>query len=160
MCFPNRETATGTLIDMYLRKQIELPDETVHLLFSANRWEASQMIVEELGRGTHLVCDRYAFSGVAYSAAKGLDFGWCQTPDIGLPTPDGVFYMHVTPTVGAERANFGDERCARQHVARPRRKTEPSPPRSPAAVRDCLGITWSVAAPIFQRRRDCTVCGL
>ena len=74
MCFPNRETATGTLIDLYLRKQIELPDETVHLLFSANRWEASRGIVADLAAGTHLVCDRYAFSGVAYSAAKGLDF--------------------------------------------------------------------------------------
>ena len=58
MCFPNRDTATGTLIDLYLRKQIELPDETVHLLFSANRWEASSAMVEELGRGTNLVCDR------------------------------------------------------------------------------------------------------
>ncbi|KAL1524695.1 hypothetical protein AB1Y20_019580 [Prymnesium parvum] len=110
MCFPNRETATGMLIDLYLRKKIDLPDEAIHLLFSANRWEASRMIVDELGRGTHVVCDRYAFSGVAYSAAKGLDFEWCRAPDVGLPTPDGVFYLHVTPSEGAKRSAFGDER--------------------------------------------------
>jgi dTMP kinase len=110
MCFPNRATAVGTLIDMYLRRMIELPDETVHQLFSANRWESVSSIVDSLNSGTSIICDRYAFSGVAYSAAKGLDLSWCQTPDIGLPVPDGVFFLHVDETVGAARANFGDER--------------------------------------------------
>lgn len=110
MCFPNRGTAVGILIDMYLRRMIELPDETVHLLFSANRWESVVSIVETLNSGISVVCDRYAFSGVAYSAAKGLDLAWCQTPDIGLPVPDGIFYLHVDASVGASRANFGDER--------------------------------------------------
>lgn len=110
MCFPDRTTASGALIDLYLRKHIELSDEEVHLLFSANRWEASQMIVDELNRGVSIVCDRYAFSGVAYSAAKDLDFAWCQAPDRGLPTPDAVFFLHIDETVGASRSDFGDER--------------------------------------------------
>lgn len=110
MCFPNRATAVGTLIDLYLRNMIELPDETVHLLFSANRWESVLSIVDDLNCGTSIICDRYAFSGVAYSASKGLDLSWCQTPDIGLPVPDGVFFLHVDESVGASRANFGDER--------------------------------------------------
>jgi len=110
MCFPNRATPVGILIDMYLRRMIELPDETVHQLFSANRWESVGKIVDDLTAGTSVVCDRYAFSGVAYSAAKGLDLGWCQSPDIGLPVPDGVFFMYVNESVGASRAGFGDER--------------------------------------------------
>jgi len=110
MCFPNRASAVGILIDMYLRRMIELPDETIHQLFSANRWETVKGIVETLNSGTSVVCDRYAFSGVAYSAAKGLDLAWCQTPDVGLPVPDGVFYLHVDESVGASRADFGDER--------------------------------------------------
>lgn len=109
-CFPNRATAVGTLIDLYLRRMIELPDKTVHQLFSANRWESMVSIVEDLNTGTSVVCDRYAFSGVAYSAAKGLDITWCQTPDVGLPVPDGVFFLHVDESVGASRASFGDER--------------------------------------------------
>lgn len=110
MCFPNRATPTGQVIDMYLRRMIELPDETVHQLFSANRWESATSIVETLNSGTSVVCDRYAFSGVAYSAAKGLSLEWCQTPDIGLPVPDAVFFLHVDQSVGASRAGFGDER--------------------------------------------------
>mmetsp|Transcript_147575 Transcript_147575/g.256139 ORF Transcript_147575/g.256139 Transcript_147575/m.256139 type:complete len:292 (+) Transcript_147575:65-940(+) len=110
MCFPNRATPSGILIDLYLRKKVELPDESIHQLFSANRWEIAQSIVDTLNRGTSIICDRYAFSGVAYTAAKGLDFSWCKVPDQGLPVPDGVFYLHVDEKVGASRANFGDER--------------------------------------------------
>lgn len=39
-------------------------------MFSANRWEMKEEILKELRNGTTLICDRYAFSGVAYSAAK------------------------------------------------------------------------------------------
>ena len=35
----DRSTAIGQQIDNYLSKRLELEDHTVHLLFSANRWE-------------------------------------------------------------------------------------------------------------------------
>merc|ERR1719220_2962584 len=98
------------LIDLYLRRKLELSDGAVHLLFSANRWELSNTIVSLMNEGITVVCDRYAFSGVAYTSAKGLDFDWCQSPDRGLPCPDGVFFMRVDPEVGASRASYGDER--------------------------------------------------
>jgi len=109
-CFPNRTLASGILIDLYLRRKIEMSDEAIHLLFSANRWETAASIVEDLSNGITIVCDRYAFSGVAYSAAKGLSFEWCKSPDIGLPMPDCAFFLHLSPDVGKTRANFGDER--------------------------------------------------
>lgn len=62
------------LIKHYFLIQGELNDETVHLLFSANRWEKLKEIKELLASGKTLVIDRYAFSGVAYSAAKGMLF--------------------------------------------------------------------------------------
>eukprot|EP00811_Abedinium_folium_P000571 NODE_10523_length_1345_cov_9.817734.p1 GENE.NODE_10523_length_1345_cov_9.817734~~NODE_10523_length_1345_cov_9.817734.p1 ORF type:complete len:320 (-),score=63.93 NODE_10523_length_1345_cov_9.817734:301-1260(-) len=116
-CFPLRITPIGKLIDLYLKNKLELSDEVIHLLFSANRWEAVGAIIADLASGTSIVCDRYAFSGCAYSSAKGLDLGWCQDPDRGLPTPDAVFYLQVSESVGASRADFGDERyenCALQ----------------------------------------------
>jgi len=109
-CFPDRSTAIGLLIDLYLRKLVDMPDKAIHELFSANRWESMAAISEELNKGTSIVCDRYAFSGVAYSVSKGLDWDWCQAPDRGLLTPDGIFYLHVSEKVGAARSNFGDER--------------------------------------------------
>jgi len=32
----------------------------------------------KLRSGTSLVVDRYSYSGVAFSSAKGLDFEWCK----------------------------------------------------------------------------------
>lgn len=37
--FPDRTTAIGQMISAYLGSTAELDDATVHLLFSANRWE-------------------------------------------------------------------------------------------------------------------------
>jgi hypothetical protein len=72
-------------------------DAAVHLLFSANRWEAVKSLKARLNAGETLVCDRYAFSGVAFTAAKGtLDLEWCKNPDRGLPAPDAVIYLDVT----------------------------------------------------------------
>ena len=45
-------------------------NEAVHLLFSMNRWEMNSKLNELLSGGTNVVCDRYAYSGVACSAAK------------------------------------------------------------------------------------------
>nr|XP_045003489.1 thymidylate kinase isoform X2 [Jaculus jaculus] len=37
--FPERSTEIGKLLNSYLEKKSELEDHSVHLLFSANRWE-------------------------------------------------------------------------------------------------------------------------
>ena len=118
--FPDRTTAVGKVINQYLQssstvavdgKKGAVDDRAIHLLFSANRWEAIPSILETLGKGIHIVCDRYAYSGVAFSSAKaksdmdistasavramgrvgeeeGLDLEWCMAPDRGLPAPD------------------------------------------------------------------------
>ena len=40
----DRSTPIGQLIDSYLRSQSEMDDHTIHLLFSANRWEISYVV--------------------------------------------------------------------------------------------------------------------
>lgn len=37
--FPDRNTDTGRMISSYLTNNSQLDDQTIHLLFSANRWE-------------------------------------------------------------------------------------------------------------------------
>ena len=68
--FPDRTTNIGTIINSYLGCKKELEDHVVHLLFSANRWELQKEILETLESGTSVCIDRYAYSGVAFSAAK------------------------------------------------------------------------------------------
>jgi thymidylate kinase len=62
------------------------------------------------------VCDRYAYSGVAYTAAKerpGLDIEACRLPDRGLPAPDLVLLLDLPQAAAAAREGFGEERYER-----------------------------------------------
>ncbi|XP_010831190.1 PREDICTED: thymidylate kinase isoform X2 [Bison bison bison] len=70
--FPERSTEIGKLLSSYLEKKSEVEDHSVHLLFSANRWEHVPLMKEKLSQGVTLVVDRYAFSGVAFTSAKEL----------------------------------------------------------------------------------------
>ena len=85
-------------------------DQAVHLLFSMNRWESKTDMAEAMIAGINVVCDRYAYSGVAYSAAKGLDFDWCKNADQGLMQPDIVFYLNARVEETEKRGGFGEER--------------------------------------------------
>ena len=63
--------------------------------------------------GVTLIVDRYSYSGVAFSAAKGIpgmDTRWCWAPEIGLPRPDAVLFMTLTPEEAQARGGFGEER--------------------------------------------------
>jgi dTMP kinase len=107
----DRTTVIGQILNAYLTKDRELDDHAVHLLFSANRWERASDLQSLLSSGTHVVVDRYAHSGVAFSGAKpGMSLAWCKQADVGLPAPDVVFYMHVAPEVARARGGFGAER--------------------------------------------------
>ncbi|KAM6063369.1 thymidylate kinase isoform 2-T2 [Chlamydotis macqueenii] len=151
--FPERTTEIGQLISSYLGKEKNLEDHTVHLLFSANRWEhvcnistpcalldsrtgelrlhqprlciyrlsrvtgpcfarkAVPLMKDKLHQGITLVVDRYAFSGVAFTSAKeNFCLDWCKQPDVGLPKPDLILFLQLSPEEAAERGNFGNER--------------------------------------------------
>ncbi|KAL7891172.1 hypothetical protein AOLI_G00006480 [Acnodon oligacanthus] len=109
--FPDRTTKIGQLISSYLEKKSNLEDHTVHLLFSANRWELVPLMKQKLEQGINLVVDRYAFSGVAFTSAKpGFSLDWCMHPDVGLPKPDLVMYLQLSLKVAAKRGEFGAER--------------------------------------------------
>lgn len=84
----------GSVIDNFLRKAENFKDlrEVIHLLFSANRWALADKICQELKNGTSFVVDRYSYSGITYSLAKGLNPLWTCQPEVGLPKPDLVNY--------------------------------------------------------------------
>ncbi|CAI8593126.1 unnamed protein product [Vicia faba] len=108
--FPDRTTDVGQMISAYLTNASQLDDHTIHLLFSANRWEKRSLMEEKLKSGITLIVDRYSYSGVAFSSAKGLDIEWCKAPEIGLLAPDLVAYLDISPDKAAERGGYGDER--------------------------------------------------
>lgn len=110
MSFPDRRTIIGGMIGDYLQNKKNLDDHAVHLAFSANRWEFYEEMKADLKNGTTLVVDRYAYSGVAYTTAKGYSIDWCKGPDRGLVAPDVVFYLDAPLKTIAARGGYGDER--------------------------------------------------
>nr|XP_033327493.1 thymidylate kinase isoform X1 [Megalopta genalis] len=109
--FPNRTTPIGLMINDFLTKKQEYPPETMHLLFSANRWELKDKILRTLNSGTTLIIDRYAASGAAYTAATTKrNLAWCREPDRGLPDPDIVIFLDISDGTQRKRSNWGEER--------------------------------------------------
>lgn len=108
--FPDRlSSITGAVLNNYLQKG-GLEPHVSHLLFSANRWEKAKEMEDWLNAGKHLVVDRYAYSGIAYTVAKqNISMEWASKSDTGLPAPDLVVYLHLDWTELRERPGFGDE---------------------------------------------------
>jgi dTMP kinase len=101
------------MINSYLLGQAQQDDHSIHLLFSANRWEAAQGILSDLSNGTTIIVDRYSYSGAVYSAAKdnpGLSLEWAWHPECGLPRPDLLLFLSISWEVAAERGGYGEER--------------------------------------------------
>nr|ACO11655.1 Thymidylate kinase [Caligus rogercresseyi] len=109
--FPDRDSPlTGSLINSFLTGGTPMSSQLIHLLFSANRWEKVPSMLSVLSAGKNIICDRYAYSGIAYSSSKpGMDFDWCAGPDNGLPTPDLVIFLDVSPEQALKRGGFGEE---------------------------------------------------
>ncbi|KAH7715056.1 Protein R53.2 [Aphelenchoides avenae] len=111
----------GPAIGNFLRnaETADQDSEAIHLLFSANRWFLAQKVREDLARGVHVIADRYSFSGIAYSLAKGLDKTWVCAPELCLPRPDVVLFFDIGPAAAATRDGYGNEvleRTAFQHA--------------------------------------------
>jgi len=144
MRFPDRETAIGKMIDAYLRQSTEIDDHAIHLLFSANRWEKASSMLDALRHGTHLIVDRYAYSGIAFSCSKVapsdsinssssssssashsssttqprrlIDLDWASAPDRGLPAPDLVLFLDVDSSTAESRGQYGEERYEKRDI--------------------------------------------
>ncbi|UNI19446.1 dTMP kinase [Purpureocillium takamizusanense] len=104
------------MIDAYLKSDVAMEDHVIHLLFSANRWEAAAQISSLLAAGTTILCDRFHLSGIAYSAAKrnpSLPLPWAAAPERGLPRPDLVLFLDLDERAARARGGFGDERYER-----------------------------------------------
>jgi dTMP kinase len=88
-------------------------DHAVHLLFSANRWEAASQIEKDIANGITVIIDRYSYSGAVYSAAKNkadLSLHWAWQPEIGLPRPDVWFFLNLSQEEAEKRGGYGLER--------------------------------------------------
>lgn len=107
------------MIDSYLQGSSEVEDHVIHLLFSANRWEAVSRIESAIAAETTVLIDRYYYSGIVYSAAKcnpSLSLQWARNPDVGLPRPDVCIFLNVSAEIAMQRGGYGGERYETQEM--------------------------------------------
>lgn len=72
-----------------------------------------------MAQGYTIVCDRYYYSGIVYSAAKGnstLNIQWARQCDVGLPRPDRVIFLDLEPEQAAQRGAFGAEKYEKKEM--------------------------------------------
>lgn len=68
-----------------------------------------------------MVCDRYYYSGVVYSAAKrnpALSLAWARAPEVGLPRPDLVLFLDLDEEQARARGGWGGEAYERAEMQR------------------------------------------
>jgi dTMP kinase len=107
------------MINSYLTGEGQQDDHSIHLLFSANRWEAINSIKADLLAGMNVIVDRYSFSGAVYSAAKdnpALSLTWAWNPEIGLLKPDLLFFLDISSADAAKRGGYGEERYEKEEM--------------------------------------------
>jgi dTMP kinase len=115
--FPDYTTSIGMEIRAFLDGKRDYPPEVKHLLFSANRWEKKKEIESMVVNGTIVIMNRYWQSNLVYGVSNGMDAGWLQRLDKGLPKEDLVLLLLVNPSVSKNRAEVldafeGDARLA------------------------------------------------
>lgn len=107
--FPNVNSQTGGIIKSVRSGLTEIHPKALHMIFSANRWEQVGNIKAYLDNGIHVLCDRYFYSGIAYSVGKyNLDLDWCCKTEEGLIVPDMVFYFTASIETMMQRG-FGTD---------------------------------------------------
>lgn len=94
--FPDKSTLIGNVINSYLQGNTKLSPQESHLLYSLNRHEKKSFMEEKLYNNYNIICDRYIFSGIAYSLANGLDYNFCLNTEQYLIKPDLTFYFDIS----------------------------------------------------------------
>ena len=63
------------------------------MLYSLNRWENKDKILNLANQYRFIIADRYTSSNLAYGATRGVDQEWLSQLDKGLPTADLVIVL-------------------------------------------------------------------
>jgi dTMP kinase len=95
--FPDYTTPIGKQLKAYLAGKIQFDLHAVHLLYAANKWELTGELVHNIERGSVVIVNRYSPSNLAYGVAHGLPSAWLNSLEEGLPKPDVVVVLGVSP---------------------------------------------------------------
>jgi dTMP kinase len=103
LSFPDYETPIGKEIKAFLNGERVYNAYVTQILYAANRWEKKEIIEEWLNKKGILIVDRYSQSNLAYGIAKGLSLKWLINLEKGLPKPNLVILIDISPITSFKR---------------------------------------------------------
>ncbi len=95
----------GQLLRDVLAGRVRVTPEAVAYLFAADRWEhvfGEGGIVQHHDAGEIVVCDRYAYSSLAYQTVE-CEPGLVVQLNQHFPTPGLVIFLDLAPDIGERR---------------------------------------------------------
>jgi dTMP kinase len=103
--YPDYSGPVGRLIHDFLHKKHDFSPEILLLLYGADMVKDICSIRAWLRQGNTVILDRYFTSTLAYQGMQGIKLENClRFADIfGLPKPDFIIYLRVSPEVSMER---------------------------------------------------------
>lgn len=103
IAFPDYTTEIGREIEAFLGRIKYFSPEVRQLLYAANRWERKELMENWLKDNRIVIADRYIPSGLAYGYANGLPLDWMICIEKGLPQPDIVIVIDISPETSLKR---------------------------------------------------------
>ena len=105
ICYPDYSSEIGKLIKQFLQKKMELSPEMQFVLYAGDMVKDKERIRAWLGQGKTVIADRYFNSTIAYQGVRGFDFKKALrfADDFGIPRPDVVIFLKISPEESARR---------------------------------------------------------
>ena len=111
---PTKNLETGKLINRVLHENETVSEETLALLFAADRVEHTKRKIQpSLESGFIVISDRYVYSSLAYQSKgmeKELGLDWVRSINKFAINPDIVVYLDITAETGQKRLFNGQIR--------------------------------------------------
>ncbi len=103
--YPDYKGEMGRLIRIFLDRKKELSPEMQFVLYAGDMVKDKEKINGWLGEGRTVICDRYFLSTIVYQGIRGfgLEKALGFAEDFGIPKPDIVFFLKISPEESARR---------------------------------------------------------
>jgi dTMP kinase len=103
--YPDYEGDLGKIIRLFLDKKQELSPEMQFLFYAGDMVKDKEKIGTWLNEGKTVICDRYFLSTIVYQGIRGvgLEKALRFAEDFGVPKPDIVFFLKISPQESARR---------------------------------------------------------
>ncbi len=96
---------SGKAIRRALSGEESRSEEEMAAMFALDRIAHNRELASTLAEGTHIICDRYYYSSLAYQG-QATDYSWVKAMNIDCPAirrPDICIYLDLTPEQSLER---------------------------------------------------------